>query len=150
MACLTTAVGLLPANAAFFAKVFPKVTYQTFLIIFTVFSFGISNFGLSKLISISLPVLLIIYPIAIVLMVLALIGNVFNHSKFVYSFALIITTIISLYDGIKAAGFEIPAYESVLEALPLYDQSIGWLIPMIIAAIIGYIVQMIVNMVSTK
>ena len=150
LACLTTAVGLLSANASFFAKVFPKISYQTFLIIFTVFSFGVSNFGLDKLISISLPVLLIIYPIAIVLMVLALIGNAFDHSKFVYSFALIVTTIISLYDGIKAAGFEIPAYESILTALPLYEQSVGWLLPSIVAALIGYIVQMIYNKYSAK
>ncbi len=145
LACLTTGVGLLSANASFFAKLFPKVSYQAFLIIFTVFSFGVANFGLENIINISLPVLLIIYPIAIVLMVLALIGNVFNHSKFVYSFALIVTTFISLYDGIKQAGFEIPAYESILKALPLYEQSIGWLIPMIIAAVIGYIVQIIYN-----
>ena len=150
LACLTTAVGLLSANASFFAKIFPKVSYQTFLIIFTVFSFGISNFGLSKLITISLPVLLIIYPIAIVLMGLALIGNVFNHSKFVYSFALITTGIISLYDGIKAAGFEIATYQSILEALPLYEQSIGWLIPMIIAAVIGYFVQIIFGKSTAK
>lgn len=149
LACLTTAVGLLSANASFFAKVFPKVSYQTFLIIFTVFSFGVANFGLAKLISISLPVLLIIYPIAIVLMLLALIGDVFKHSKFVYSFALIATAIISLYDGIKEAGFEIPKYEAILKAIPLYEQSIGWLIPSIIAAVIGYIVQIIYNNFST-
>ena len=145
LACLTTAVGLLSANAAFFAKVFPKVSYQAFLIIFTLFSFGVANFGLENLITISLPVLLIIYPIAIVLMILALVGDIFKHSKFVYSFALIVTTFISLYDGIKQAGFEIPAYESILKTLPLYEQSIGWLIPTIIAAVIGYIVQIIYN-----
>lgn len=150
LACLTTAVGLLSANAAFFAKVFPKISYQAFLIIFTLFSFGVANFGLDNLITISLPVLLIIYPIAIVLMILALIGDIFNHSKFVYSFALIVTTFISLYDGIKKAGFEIPAYESILKTLPLYEQSIGWLIPMIIAAVVGYIVQVIYTRSQTK
>ena len=150
LACLTTAVGLLSANASFFAKVFPKVSYQAFLIIFTLFSFGVANFGLEKLISISLPVLLIIYPIAIVLMILALIGDIFKHSKFVYSFALIVTTFISIYDGIKQAGFEIPAYESILKTLPLYEQSIGWLIPTIIAAVIGYIVQIVYNSSQAK
>jgi branched-chain amino acid:cation transporter, LIVCS family len=145
LACLTTGVGLLSANAAFFAKLFPKVSYQTFLIIFTLFSFGVSNFGLETLINISLPVLLIIYPIAIVLMITALFGDLFNHSKYVYQFALIVTAFISLYDGIKQAGFTIPAYENLLAQLPLYDHSIGWLIPAIIAGVIGYFVGKIIK-----
>ena len=145
LACLTTAVGLLSANAAFFAKLFPKVSYQTFLIIFTLFSFGVSNFGLESLINISLPVLLIIYPIAIVLMITALFGNLFNHSKYVYQFALIVTTFISLYDGIKKAGFTIPAYENLLSQLPLYEHSIGWLVPAIVAGVIGFFVGKIVK-----
>ena len=145
LACLTTAVGLLSANAAFFAKLFPKVSYQTFLIIFTLFSFGVSNFGLSTLINISLPVLLIIYPIAIVLMVTALFGDLFKHNKYVYQFTLIVTTLISLYDGIKQAGYSIPAYENLLVKLPLYEHSVGWLVPAIVAGVIGYIVGNIVK-----
>ena len=145
LACLTTAVGLLSANASFFAKLLPKISYQKFLIIFTLFSFGVSNFGLATLIKISLPVLLIIYPISIVLMIFALFGNLFKHSKYVYSFALIVTTFISLYDGIKEAGFTINFYENVLIQLPLYEQSIGWLIPAITAGVIGYIIEKIVK-----
>lgn len=145
LACLTTSVGLLSANATFFAKILPKFSYQTYLIVFALFSLAVANVGLASLISISLPVLLAIYPIAIVLMVLSLFGGVFNHSSYVYGISLFFTALVSLYDGLKQANLEIAAYGDLLAKLPLYEQSVGWLIPAIIGAIIGLFVQMIVK-----
>lgn len=143
LACLTTSVGLFSANATFFHKIFPKVSYQTFLIIFAVFSFAVSNFGLSDLISISLPVLVAIYPIAIVLMIFALFGNLFNHAPSVYGVALIFTGVVALYDGIKQAGFEIAAYDNFLSIFPFYEQGIAWVVPALVGGVIGYILYLV-------
>ncbi|HEY4622505.1 MAG TPA: branched-chain amino acid transport system II carrier protein, partial [Solibacillus sp.] len=143
LACLTTSVGLFSANATFFHKIFPKVSYQTFLIIFAVFSFAVSNFGLSDLISISLPVLVAIYPIAIVLMIYALFGNLFNHAPSVYGVALIFTGVVALYDGIKQAGFEIAAYDNFLSIFPFYEQGIAWVVPALVGGVIGYILYLV-------
>lgn len=143
LACVTTAVGLVSANASFFHKIFPKVSYKTYLIIFTIFSFGVSNFGLTDLIKISLPVLVTIYPIAIVLMIFALFGNRFNHVANVYRFGLVFTAVIAAYDGIKQAGFTIPAYENFLSHLPLYEQGIAWVVPALIGGVVGYILHLI-------
>lgn len=143
LACITTAVGLVSANATFFNKLFPKLSYKVLAVIFTLFSFVISNFGLSKLISITLPVLMFIYPIAIVLMFLVLFDQLFNRAPIVYSFALIATALVSLYDGIKTAGFSIGWYEDILTQLPLYDQSVGWLVPAIVGLVIGWIIHLI-------
>ena len=143
LACVTTAVGLLSANAAFFAKILPIMSYQAYLIIFSLFSFVISNIGLEGIIAYSLPVLLAIYPIAIVLMVIALFANFFNHDSLVYGLALVATAFVSIYGGLKEAGIEIPAYENLLSHLPLYEQNIGWLLPAIIGFIIGYLIYFI-------
>ncbi|WP_404427537.1 branched-chain amino acid transport system II carrier protein [Ureibacillus chungkukjangi] len=142
LACITTAVGLVSANATFFNKLFPKLSYKTLAVIFTIFSFVISNFGLSKLISITLPVLMFIYPIAIVLMFLVLFDQMFNRAPIVYSLALFATALVSLYDGIKTAGYSIGWYENILTLLPLYDQSIGWLVPAIVGLVIGWIIHL--------
>lgn len=139
LACLTTSVGLLSANATFFHKIFPKISYHVYLIIFAVFSFGVSNFGLAELINLSLPVLVAIYPIAIVLMVFALFGNLFNHAPSVYGVALIFTGVVALYDGIKQAGFTIEAYDNFLSIFPFYEQGIAWVVPALVGGIIGYI-----------
>lgn len=142
LACLTTSVGLLSANATFFHKIFPKISYKVYLVIFAVFSFAVSNFGLAQLINISLPVLVAIYPIAIVLMVFALFGNLFNHAPSVYGVALIFTGFIALYDGIKQAGFKIEAYDKLLSYLPFYEQGIAWVVPALIGGVIGYIIYL--------
>lgn len=143
LACITTAVGLVSANATFFNKLFPKLPYKFLVVIFTFFSLFISNFGLEKLISITLPVLLFIYPIAIVLMFLVMFDKLFNRAPIVYILALLATALVSIYDGIKAAGFKFPWYENILELLPLYDQSIGWLVPAIIGMLVGWFIQLL-------
>ncbi|EON73596.1 branched-chain amino acid transport system II carrier protein [Lysinibacillus sphaericus] len=141
LACISTAVGLLTANAQFFNKLFPKISYKTFLIVFTIFSLAITNVGLSTIINTSLPVLLIIYPLAMVLMVLSLVDSFFKGGQIVYILALIPTFMVSLYDGLKLMNLKIVPYENFLKALPLYEQSLGWLVPAIVGAIIGFIIH---------
>lgn len=141
LACISTAVGLLTANSQFFNKIFPKVSYKVFLTVFTLFSLVITNFGLSKIISTSLPVLLIIYPLAMVLMVLSLADNLFKGGRIIYILALIPTFLVSLYDGLKALHVEIPFYENILNILPLQEQSLGWLVPAIVGAAIGFVIH---------
>ncbi len=143
LACLTTSVGLLSANASFFARILPLLSYRAYLIMFTLFSFAISNVGLAKLISISLPVLMMIYPIAIVLMTVALFAGRFNHARIIYVLPLIVATVVGLNDGLKTAGIEIAAYDNLLNLLPLQEQSLGWLIPSIIACVTGIIISLI-------
>lgn len=141
LACISTAVGLLTANAQYFHKLFPKVSYKTFLVIFTIFSAAITNVGLSTIISASLPVLLIIYPLAMVLMVLSLFDNFFKGGKIVYILALIPTFFVSLNDGLKEMEITIAPYVNILKALPLYEQSLAWLVPAIIGALIGLVIH---------
>lgn len=141
LACISTAVGLLSANAQYFNRLFPKISYKTFIVVFTIFSTIITNFGLETIINSSLPVLLIIYPLAMVLMVLSLADNFFKGGRIVYILALIPTFFVSLYDGLKQMKIEIPFYENLLNILPFYDQSLGWLIPAIVGAAIGIVIH---------
>ncbi|MFC5559793.1 branched-chain amino acid transport system II carrier protein [Ureibacillus thermophilus] len=149
LACVTTAVGLISANATFFTKLFPKISYKTFTIVFTIFSFIVSNFGLAKLISITLPVLLFIYPISIVLMFMVMMDKAWNRAPIVYTLALAATAFVSLYDGISGAGFEIKWYANIVGTLPLHDQSLGWLIPAIVGALIGWVIHLMTKSAKT-
>lgn len=143
LACLTTSIGLMTASSEFFHKIFPKINYNNWVYIFVIFSTVIANFGLSTLIKISLPVLFAIYPLAIVLMLLVLVSKWFNDARPVYITALIFTAFVSIYDGLKAAGLHIAAYENFLNAIPLASFSLGWLIPAILGAVIGYIIALL-------
>lgn len=142
LACLTTSIGLLTAASEFFHKIVPSLSYKAWVWIFAIFSNFVANIGLEQLIAVSLPVLLAIYPLAIVLMLLTLIGKWFNDSRAVYISALIFTGLVSVYDGLKQAGFTSASYESFLNHIPLYSTGIGWIIPAIVGIIIGFIISL--------
>ncbi|GEL04482.1 branched-chain amino acid transport system II carrier protein [Rummeliibacillus stabekisii] len=142
LACLTTSIGLMTASSEFFYKLFPSISYKAWVWIFAIFSTIVANIGLDQLIAVSLPVLLAIYPLAIVLMVLTLVSKWFLDARSVYITALIFTAFISIYDGLKSAKIEWPAYEEFLKQIPLYSTGIGWLIPALIGAVIGWIISL--------
>ena len=138
-ACLTTSIGLVSACAQYFEELFPNTSYKKFVVIFAAFSAIIANAGLTQLISISVPVLLMIYPLAIVLMLLSFIDKWFGRRPIVYILALVGTAIVSLFDGLIGAGIDVKSVTSILSHLPLYDQKLGWLVPAIVGAVIGVI-----------
>lgn len=62
-ACLKTSIGLVISCAETFEKMFPhRLSYTAWAVLFTAFSFLISNAGLSTIIRYSVPVLMLIYP----------------------------------------------------------------------------------------
>jgi LIVCS family branched-chain amino acid:cation transporter len=65
LACLTTAVGLLTACGEFFSALLP-ISYRVVVVIFGCFSLLVANQGLTQLISVSVPVLVGLYPLAVI------------------------------------------------------------------------------------
>lgn len=140
LACLTTSIGLVSSCAQYFSKLFPKWTYKKFVIILSIFSIVISNVGLTQLINFSLPVLMIIYPIAIVLIILSYFHHFFSGFSYVYIYALFPTGFISLIEGLKMAGIEFETLSNLISILPFYNEGIAWILPAIIGAIMGYVI----------
>ncbi len=143
-ACLTTSIGLVSATAQYFSKI-TRVSYNVFVFALSIFSMLIANVGLTQLISISLPVLITIYPLAIVLILLSFMHNWFKGYSLVYIFALIPTGIISAIDGIKTAGIDLTASLGFISQLPFFEEGVGWLLPSIIGAVLGYLVSTVVK-----
>jgi len=146
LACLKTSIGLITSCSEFFHEVFPKVSYKWFVFILCVVSFSIANFGLNNIIQFAIPVLMFLYPLAIVLILLALSSSLFNNKQTVYASAMFLTFFVSLIDGYKALVDSIPGAKlSLLDAveqlysniLPLYDIGLGWILPAIIGVVIG-------------
>ncbi|WAA13105.1 branched-chain amino acid transport system II carrier protein [Fervidibacillus halotolerans] len=144
LACLTTSVGLIVACSEYFEQLFPKVGYKSFVFFFTIFSFIIANFGLSKIISYSIPMLMFLYPLAIVLMILAFLSPVIHSSRFVFFTTIFVTFAVSIIDGLKALCKSLHLeYFDWLEAvmsfynriLPFYEAGLGWLVPAMITMI---------------
>ena len=101
-ACLKTSIGLVTSCAETFVQMFPdKLSYRTWAMIFTLFSFIVSNMGLSTIIRYSIPVLMLIYPPAISLVLLAMFGKYFHHDQKVYAWVTAFTWAASLFDFFK-------------------------------------------------
>lgn len=103
VACLKTAIGLITSCSQMFSEMFPKhVSYNKYAFIFTVFSFIIANFGLNKIIQLSIPVLMFLYPLAIVLIILSLLTPVINKQKDIYRWTTMLTIIAASFDFFNA------------------------------------------------
>ncbi|CAM3786290.1 branched-chain amino acid transport system II carrier protein [Mesobacillus zeae] len=139
LACFTTCVGLVAATGQYFTKLLPKVSYKQFATIITIISFLIANMGLNQIISVSVPVLVTLYPITIVLVVLSLLHPFFGGARAVYVGSILAALLVSISDGLKAMGVRLPELESLLGNLPLYAEGLGWLVPAIVGAAAGLI-----------
>jgi len=148
-ACLKTSIGLVTSCADTFVRMFPKgFSYKTWAIIFTLFSFGISNFGLSKLIEYSLPVLMFLYPLAITLILLALFGKRFDHDQIVYASVTALTGVAALFDLFKTlpadlqAGLHLSgAIDFAAAVLPWFRLNLGWVVPALVGLALGLLLR---------
>ena len=148
-ACLKTSIGLVISCAETFEKMFPhRLSYTAWAVLFAAFSFLISNAGLSTIIRYSVPVLMLIYPPAIALILLALFERHFNHDRKVYFCVTVLTWCASLFDFFKALPEELQslfhldaAVEFAERFLPFFGLNLGWILPAIIGLIIGLLFQ---------
>ena len=144
-ACLKTSIGLVTSCADAFARMFPKaLSYRSWAILFTVFSFVISNFGLSRIISYSLPVLMFLYPLAITLILLALFGNCFDHDRVVYVSVTAFTCVAAIFDLIKTlpgamqTGLHLEGAVALAQKiLPFFNINLGWVVPAAMGLALG-------------
>ena len=144
-ACLKTSIGLVTSCAETFVQMFPdKLSYRTWAMIFTLFSFIVSNMGLSTIIRYSIPVLMLIYPPAISLVLLALFGKHFHHDQKVYVWVTAFTWAASLFDFFKTLPEQIQILFHLDKAvgfaenfLPFFNLNLGWIIPAMLGLIIG-------------
>ncbi|WP_088008944.1 branched-chain amino acid transport system II carrier protein [Indiicoccus explosivorum] len=142
-ACLTTSIGLITACASYFSKLAPTISYNKFVVIFSVFSAGLANFGLNELIAISVPVLVAIYPLAILLIALTFLHPLFKGKTEVYQGSMALTAVVAVFDGLNAAGIAVgPVNDLFTSFLPLYAVGLGWIVPAIIGGAFGYLVSM--------
>ncbi|MBB4824324.1 LIVCS family branched-chain amino acid:cation transporter [Sporosarcina luteola] len=155
LACLTTSIGLVTACGEYFNSLFPRISYKAYVTFFSLFCFVVSNFGLDNIITYSIPVLLFLYPLAVVLMLLTFLSPLFLHARVVYVCATIVAFLISIVDGIdslyESLGNSQPAWLQGMtgfleKALPLYSYGLGWVLPVVVVILIsGLLVRIIRN-----
>ncbi|ASE36052.1 branched-chain amino acid-like transporter carrier protein BrnQ3 [Staphylococcus pettenkoferi] len=142
LACLTTGCGLVVSVSEYFHRILPKISYKSYVILFTVISFILANMGLNSVIKMSVPVLSVVYPIAITVVILILLARFIPTKPIVQCFTILIVTVISILGVIDSQGWvKIP----FMSNLPLKDYSLEWFPIAVVAVIIGYIISTFVK-----
>lgn len=145
-ACLKTALGLVTSCSEMFVVMFPgKLSYRGWAIAFTVFSFAVSNVGLTAIINYAVPVLMLLYPLAITLIVTALFEKFFDGSKYVYRCVTAGAFIAAIFDfaktlpeGVQSSLNAAAMTEFAAKVFPFFDLGLGWLVPSLIGFAIGF------------
>ena len=145
--CLKTAVGLITSAAMAFVEMFPgSLPYKAYVCIFTFFSFAISNVGLSKIISYSVPALFFIYPLSIVLILLCLFGRFFSYDGTVFRVCIYLTLPFAFLDSLKILLERsflhldfVKCLLKILGNIPLFKIGLTWLLPSLLGFILGLI-----------
>ena len=151
LACLKTSVGLITSCSETFSGLFKKgPSYRAWVFIFTAFSFLVSNIGLSNIISISLPVLMFLYPFTITLPLLALFGKFFDNDRRIYNWVIALTTVGSLYDflaslpeSVKSVGVINGIISFLGKILPFSSLGLGWICPALLGLVIGLVFRFV-------
>lgn len=148
LACLKTAIGLVTACSTTFSELYPNTLhYCLFAIIITVVSFLIANVGLTAIISLAIPILMLLYPLAVSLIVLAYISYIFGYNRIVYQWTTLFTLVAAIGDMLSAMPEPIASSSAVVgivsfyaQTLPFFSLGMGWVVPAIIGLIVGCII----------
>lgn len=141
LACFCVSIGLVTSCSQFFNNMFPKISYKIWVIILAIVSTAIANLGLTQILQISVPILGMIYPIAIVVIFLGLFDNLIKQNRYIYRTVIGIVAIFSIVDTVNKSFFG-NSMRGVFEILPFYTEGLGWILPALIGLLIGYLIGM--------
>lgn len=138
--CITTGMGLVSTFALDFHRYFPKVSYHGWLAVVCVAAFLTATSGLNSIIAWSRPLLGFLYPVAIVIIVLAVLSPYFENDKIVYrvnvAFVLI-PAILEMLSSVPAKWSWLAPFINMRNALPLGSAGLSWVIPGIVGLAVG-------------
>ncbi len=135
LACVTTSLALVSSSAEYFSQLSRgRLSYRLLCLIICAFSAVVSIAGLDQIVAVAAPILDVIYPPALVLVLLAFFSR---HIKrdLVFRFAALGALLFSLLSTLDAhTGLSFP----FLNRLPLSDLGFGWILPSAVAGAVGF------------
>ncbi|MBY0121785.1 branched-chain amino acid transport system II carrier protein [Bacillus sp. S/N-304-OC-R1] len=137
---ITTNVACLAAVSEYFERIVPSISYKKWLIIFSILSLIITNFGLNTILTLASPILLLLYPIAIALIALIFTNNLFKGHRSVYIGTIIGVGFVAILDALKDAKIAPETINSIFGFIPLFENGAGWIVTGLVGFVIGFLV----------
>ncbi len=139
-ACLKTAIGLITACSNTFVQLFPgSLGYRAYCVVFAGAAFLIGNVGLTQIIVLAVPVLMLLYPLAITLILSAFACALFGKDRRLYRWPMLLAGITAFGDmlsvlprSVQNVGL-IQSLLGLYRQLPLFSLGMSWLLPDLIA-----------------
>ena len=161
VAVFTTAMGESSSFAHDFHRAFKKVSYERWLALAVGIAFLVALLGLDKIIEWAVPVLLIMYPVAIILIFLNLVSPWIGRTTVLFNWAIGLTLIGSIGDGLTQVpfakmlnGFVTYTANGVQHIgwyqahVPLASEGFSWILFAIAGLMIGFGLQIMTKAVS--
>jgi LIVCS family branched-chain amino acid:cation transporter len=142
----TTALGLVTSFAQDFHKLFPKVSYLTWLRTTTIASFLVANVGLDNIIAWSLPVLMLLYPLSLALILVSLTVAKWAHAGLIYKLTIVFTAVPAVLDMLANSPAVVTNWAPIANLLRVYHTyvpfaslGLGWLVPTLAGFTLGIV-----------
>jgi LIVCS family branched-chain amino acid:cation transporter len=154
VACLKTAIGLIVSLSQAFNELFPSLSYKTFQISFILIAFLIANFGLDQIIQWSVPVLMFLYPLAIVLIFLRFLKAAFpaKITSLHFQLTCLMAGLVGIFDFLKALPEFVKNSSAITLLLnwadgtiPFFKSGLGFFIPSIFGFALASIIVSVKN-----
>ena len=134
-ACLTTSIGLTAVVGDYFSELSGgRLSYKGIVIFTCIFSAGVSVSGIEKIIQLSIPLLIIAYPVVIVLIVLALLAK--GAGTGIFRGAVFGAMVVSGCDALGFLKIDTGILGQFVAGLPLASSGFSWLLPAIGCAVV--------------
>ncbi len=141
VACLTTSIGLTAVVGNFFEELTNgKLTYRSIVIATTVFSIIMSVIGVEQIVKLSVPLLVLVYPVTIILIGLNLFGQHIRYDG-VFKGMVVGALFISIFDALQALSLNVSAVTSIIAKLPFANAGFAWVLPSILFGFVGHILS---------
>ncbi|NGL04610.1 branched-chain amino acid transport system II carrier protein, partial [Staphylococcus aureus] len=111
-----------------------------------IIGFLFTTLGLEMILKIAVPLLTLIYPVSIALVLISF-ANMFSTFRFswAYRLATVITLIISILQILNSFNLLHGVILKWFMMLPLADIDLAWLVPFMLFAIIGFIIDVLIR-----
>lgn len=140
IACLTTAIGLTATVAEYFSRLTTqRLSYKLVAVLTVVFSGFFATRGVTEIVNIAYPLLVLVYPVAIALILLTMAGGPFRH-QFVYAGTVAGALLVSVPEALYIAGFSSVVYEAVVLRIPFAEAGFAWMVTGLAGLIAGFAV----------
>ena len=103
------------------------------------FSFAVCNQGLTTILSISVPVLNVVYPIAITLIVMGLCDKWLRNNSFAYPCTVGAVGVISVLYALDDMAVPLGFVGKLCHKLPFYSFGMGWVVAGVVVLALSFV-----------